>query len=60
MVKLKPIINGMLQDYLLYEGLIHTTDIDSTVDHLEMWCMDNLKFTQISSKNNKIKLKYLS
>lgn len=39
---------------LVYEGLIYTTNIDTTIDELEKWAIAADKF-KLSARNNKIK-----
>ena len=59
MIKLKDIVtNNMLQDYLLYEGLIKTETIDTLIDHLERWAITKNKFGIKVNDNNTIILKF--
>lgn len=37
-------LSNILQDTMLYEGLIYTYDIDTTIHHLERWSIANTKF----------------
>lgn len=51
-------LTGILQDTLLYEGLIHTADIDTTTHHLEMWTTSHRKFKITKTARNTILLKF--
>jgi hypothetical protein len=51
-------LSNILKDYVLYEGLIHTTDIETTVDHLKMWSIASSKFKISKPKKNVIILKF--
>ena len=49
---------GLLEDTLLYEGLIYTHDIDTTVDHLNRWSNHNSKFIIKKTARNTIQLNF--
>jgi hypothetical protein len=48
----------ILQDVLLYEGLIYTHDIDTTSDQLKRWVVSNKKFNIEKTTRNTIQLKF--
>lgn len=43
---------------MLYEGLIHTTDISTTTDHLKLWSTASAKFKVTPTNKNTIKLTF--
>jgi len=51
-------LTNLLKDTLLYEGLIYTHDIDTTVDYLERWCTANNKFIIKKTARNTIQLNF--
>jgi hypothetical protein len=51
-------LNTILKDRLLYEGLIYTHDIDTTVDHLQRWSIINNKFIIKKTAKNTIQLDF--
>lgn len=51
-------LNNILQDTLLYEGLIYTHDIDTTIHHLERWSISNTKFIIKKTTLNTIQINF--
>jgi hypothetical protein len=51
-------LTKLLEDTILYEGLIFSADIDSVVSHLKTWSMASTKFKIKPTNDNKIILKF--
>jgi hypothetical protein len=50
-------LNGLIKDYLLYEGLIHSVSISEFEDYVNRWVISSDKF-EIIADNKKIKLNF--
>lgn len=51
-------LTTLLQDVILYEGLIHSTDIDTTADMLERWRPPDVIYRIIKRSSNAIHIEF--